>query len=207
MIWGLLPGPQADCATERDPRGRHKSPPAGPGHPVSSAAARRVGEPTPAAGMNQPHAERHPRSRQQTGRSTAIRIGGHSPASPRWALRTCPARPATALTGRSPLLAPSSIPRPPLPAEAGPWRLGLVPQGRPGSCQCIPGPYRPTGLRCAGGQHRARQDQRERDHHGRRGRRPRRQAALPRPGAGPGWPTEWRTAARGLRPAGPRGPR
>ena len=28
--------------------------------------------------MNQPHAERHPRSRQQTGRSTAIRIGGHS---------------------------------------------------------------------------------------------------------------------------------
>ena len=30
-------------------------------------------------GMNQPHAGGHPRSRHQTGRSTAIRIGGHSP--------------------------------------------------------------------------------------------------------------------------------
>ena len=38
-IRGLLPGPQAGCATKRDPRGRHKSPPAGPGHPVSSSAA------------------------------------------------------------------------------------------------------------------------------------------------------------------------
>ena len=69
----------ADTATKRDPRGRHKPPPAGPGHPVSSSAAQ-VGRRTDhsAAGMNQTHAERHPRSRQQTGRSTAIRIGGHS---------------------------------------------------------------------------------------------------------------------------------
>jgi len=71
--------PQAGCATKRDPRGRHKSPPAGPGPPVSSSAAQ-VGRRTDlsAAGMNQPHAERYLRSRQQTGRSTAIRIGGHS---------------------------------------------------------------------------------------------------------------------------------